>query len=75
MAEELRSGLPRKNSIWWWKKALELQADHTLFVWQLLLLKSVIVQLETRHFPIALGTFEFGALFYISSTLEHFLDL
>ena len=45
------------------EKALEPQPDHNLFVWQLLLLKSVIVQLGTRHAPIALGTF---------SNLEHY---
>jgi len=60
MAEELSSVLDLVV-----EKALEPQADHSLFVWQLLLLKSLIVG----------QFFEFGALFYISSTLEHFLDL
>ena len=45
------------------EKALEQQADHNLFVWHLLLLKSGIVQRETRHAPIALDTF---------SNLEHY---
>ena len=45
------------------EKALEPQADHNLFVWQLLVLKPVIVQRGTRHVPIALCTF---------SNLEHY---
>ena len=56
-------------------KALEPQADHNLFVWQLLLLKSVIVQLGTRHVPIALGTFEFGALLSTFLTCEQNLRI
>ena len=45
------------------QKELEPQADHNLFVWHLLLLKSGIVQRGTRHAAIALGTL---------SNLEHY---